>query len=59
MGEWHEVKRVLYGNHPCTHCEMGWGSIAQKTIDGKLYEKHDDCHEDCERLKDYIREHMD
>lgn len=53
MGEWHEVKTILYSNHPCHSCQHGWGSLSQKEVNGKLYEKIDDCHEDCEELKLY------
>ena len=51
MGEWHKVEPKPWS--PCDGCEMGWGSISQKIIDGELYSKIDDCHETCQRYRDW------
>ena len=52
MGEWHEVKPRPYS--PCTNCEMGHCSVSQKTENGKLYTKTDDCQETCVTYKNHI-----
>ena len=53
MGEWHEVKPRPYS--PCANCEMGHCSVSQKTENGKLYTKFDDCHETCTTYKDFAK----
>jgi hypothetical protein len=52
MGEWHEVL-PKDPDYPCTNCQVGWGSVSQKTVRGKLYQKFDSCADDCPILKKY------
>ena len=52
MGKWHEVKPRPYS--PCDGCQMGHRSVSQKTVDGKLYTKIDDCQETCDIFKNHI-----
>ena len=54
MGKWHKVNLYPTGNHPCTGCQMGWGSASSKFVNGEYYSKIDTCDETCERLKNYI-----
>ena len=49
MGDWIEVKPRPYS--PCDTCQTGNGGISQKIVDGKLYQKIDDCHETCEKFR--------
>ena len=53
MREWHKVEPKPYS--PCDGCQMGYCSVSQKTVDGVLYSKMDDCHETCEIYKEHLR----
>lgn len=54
MGEWHKVEPRRWTI--CDGCQMGYASVSQKTVNGELYTKTDDCHETCERYKEFLEE---
>lgn len=54
MGDWIEVKPPVLSI--CNGCQMGHCAISQKVQNGKLYTKTDDCHETCQRYKDWFAE---
>lgn len=51
MGEWHKVEPKPYS--PCDNCQSGSCGITSEIRNGELWMKSDDCHETCERYREY------
>jgi len=52
MGEWHKVGKKPWS--PCDDCQAGYCSYSSKFEDGEWWVKTDDCHETCQRYKDWL-----
>ena len=54
MGNWYKAQ-CPDPNNPCTNCDVGSCGVSSETRNSELWTKTDDCHETCQRLKDYLK----